>query len=177
MLMQMTVYAGWSAAINSINVAQEVFQEQYQQKQNYEESEFAVTKYISETSQVRYERGLDTLGRVTKGSGEAVVRSFNDILPQLGRYIVEFAYGDIISRPNLDLRTRQLATVAALTAMGTTAVQGPLKVHINGALNVGANPQEIVEAILHMLPFAGFAVVQNAINTAREVFKERNLTV
>ncbi len=177
LLMQMSVYVGWSAAITSTNIAQEVFQEYYQQQQNYVESNFAVTKYTTETSQVRYERGLDTLGRVTKASGEAVVRSFNDILPQLGRYIVEFAYGDIISRPKLDLRTRQLATVAALTAIGTTAVQGPLKVHINGALNVGANTQEIIEAILHMLPFAGFPVVQNAINTAKEVFKERNLTV
>ena len=53
-----------------------------------------------------------------------MVNSFNDIAPDLGRYIVEFSYGDVFARPNLDLKTRELATVAALTARGTAADAG-----------------------------------------------------
>jgi len=91
----------------------------------------------------------------------------------LADWIIEFSYGDILSRTNIDLRLRQFVTVAALTAMGTAAPQ--LKVQINGALNVGCKPEEIVEVILQMAIFAGFPAVINAVNTAREVFKERNI--
>jgi hypothetical protein len=49
--------------------------------------------------------------QISKSSGEAVVKSFEDIAPDLGRYILEFSYGDIFSRPNLDLKTRELVTV------------------------------------------------------------------
>ena len=50
--------------------------------------------------------------------GEAVVSGFADLPPDLGRYIVEFGFGDVYSRPGVDLRTRELAVVAALTVMG-----------------------------------------------------------
>jgi hypothetical protein len=66
----------------------------------------------------------------------------------------------VFARPNLDLKTRELATVAALTAKGTAADALPLKVHVHAALNVGANRQEVVEAIMHMLPYAGIVSVQ-----------------
>jgi 4-carboxymuconolactone decarboxylase len=80
-----------------------------------------------------------------------------------------------MSRPGLDLRSRQFATVAALTAMGTAAPQ--LKVHINGALNVGCQPSGIVEVILQMAVYAGFPATVNALNIAREVFQERGISV
>jgi 4-carboxymuconolactone decarboxylase len=80
---------------------------------------------------------------------------------------VEFAYGDVMARPGLDRRSRQLATIAALTALGNAQPQ--LKVHIQGALNAGCKPQEIVEVILQMAVFAGFPAAINALNVAREV--------
>jgi 4-carboxymuconolactone decarboxylase len=80
-----------------------------------------------------------------------------------------------MARPGLDKRSRQLATVAALTAMGTAMPQ--LKVHIHGALNVGCEPDEIVEAILQMAVYAGFPAAINGLNVAREVFQERGVIV
>jgi 4-carboxymuconolactone decarboxylase len=129
----------------------------------------------AESNEVRYRRGLEALNQISKSSGEAVVKSFEDIAPDLGRYIVEFSYGDVFSRPNLDLKTREIATVAALTGLNTTASELPLKVHINGALNVGANRQEIVEAIMHMIPYVGFVKVQQAMALAETVFQERGV--
>ncbi len=80
-----------------------------------------------------------------------------------------------MSRPGLDMRSRQFATVAALTAMGTAVPQ--LRVHINGALNVGCQAAEIIEVILQMVVFAGFPAAINALNVAREVFRERGVSV
>ncbi|SDN88334.1 4-carboxymuconolactone decarboxylase [Methylobacterium phyllostachyos] len=116
----------------------------------------------------RYQRGLDQLRAISGPQGAAVVESLNDIAPDLGRYIVEFAYGDVFARPGLDVKTRELATVAALTAMGTAAPQ--LKVHMQAALRVGASRQEIVETVMQMIPYAGFPAALNAISTARDAF-------
>ena len=72
--------------------------------------------------------------------------------------MIEFPFGDIYSRPGLDLRSREIAVVAALTAMGNAAPQ--LKVHIQGALNVGVSRTEIVETIMQMAVYAGFPAAQ-----------------
>jgi len=123
----------------------------------------------------RQERGAAALAAITGGTGAAVVESLKDLAPDFAQWIIEFSYGDVMSRPGLDLRSRQFATVAALTAMGTVAPQ--LKVHIAGALNVGCQPAEIVEVILQMAVFAGFPAAINALNLAREVFRERGVAV
>ena len=120
--------------------------------------------------QARYETGLDTLKKITASSGTAVVESLKDIAPDLADWIIKFSYGDVLSRNKLDLKSRQLATVAALTAMGTAAPQ--LRVHIKGALNVGCKQAEIIEVILQMAVFAGFPAAINGINAAREIFQQ-----
>src|SRR6476646_8441488 len=118
----------------------------------------------------RHLRGIAALESITGGTGGAVVEGLKDIAPDLAEWIISFSYGDVLSRPGLDMRSRQLATVAALTAMGTAVPQ--LRVHINGALNVGCQVTEIIEVILQMAVFAGFPAAINALNVAREVFRE-----
>ena len=118
----------------------------------------------------RRERGLRALAEITGASGESVVHSLRDLAPDLADWIVDFSYGDVMARPGLDRRTRQLATIAALAAMSHLP---QLKVHITGALNVGCTRQEIVEVILQMTVFAGFPAAINALNVAREVFTAR----
>jgi 4-carboxymuconolactone decarboxylase len=99
-----------------------------------------------------------------------------DIAPEFGRFIVEFAFGDIYSRPGLDLKSRQIANVAALTALGIAPTQ--LRVHIHGALNVGCSREEIIETIMQMAIYAGFPAALNGLSAAKEVFQERDqLTV
>ncbi|MBB3104390.1 carboxymuconolactone decarboxylase family protein [Azomonas macrocytogenes] len=129
------------------------------------------------SDEARQQRGQDALNRISQASGQSVVSSFDAIAPDLGRYILEFSYGDIFARPGLDLKARELATVAALTATGRTVDEIPISVHINAALNVGASPREVTEAILHMLPYVGFPRVQKAMTAASDVFAERRLTL
>lgn len=100
--------------------------------------------------------------------GEAVVESLKDIAPDFARYLLEFPFGDIYARPGLDLRSREIATVAALTAMGNAAPQ--LKVHIGAALHVGLTQDEIVEVIIQMAVYAGFPAALNGLFAAKEVF-------
>ena len=119
----------------------------------------------------RYERGIRKLGEIDGKQGEQVVAALQDIAPDFARYVVEFPFGDIYSRPGLDLRTRELATVAALTAMGTAPAQ--LRVHIHGALNVGCTRTEIVEVIMQMAVFAGFPAALNGLAAAKAIFSER----
>ncbi|MBS0215558.1 MAG: carboxymuconolactone decarboxylase family protein [Proteobacteria bacterium] len=128
---------------------------------------------MSETK--REKLGEETLSTITGGTGAAVVESLKDIAPDLADWIISFSYGDVMSRPGLDKRSRQFSTIAALTAMGTAAPQ--LKVHIHGALNVGCTPSEIIEVILQMSVYAGFPAAINGLNIAREVFRERGVTV
>ena len=116
----------------------------------------------------RYERGLQKLQQIDGAAGEHVVQGLSDIAPDFARYLVEFPFGDIYSRPGLDLKSREIAVVAALTALGNAAPQ--LKVHIQGALNVGVSREEIVEVIMQMAVYAGFPAALNGLSTAREVF-------
>ena len=129
---------------------------------------------MSTTESERFRRGWARLSEVDAGAGQQVIESLADIAPDLGRYIVEFGFGDIYSRPVLDLRQRQLVTITALTTLGGTEPQ--LEVHLNAGLNVGLSAREIVEAIMHCVPYAGFPRVLNAISLAKRVFQERGVT-
>ncbi|MFB8208114.1 carboxymuconolactone decarboxylase family protein [Streptomyces sp. NPDC056010] len=119
----------------------------------------------------RYERGYAALSEVANGAQDAVLDGLADIAPHMGRYIVEFGFGDIYTRPGLTRRQRQLSTVAALAAMGNAAPQ--LRFHIGGALNVGCTRQEIVEVLIHVCVYAGFPAALNGLTAAREVFESR----
>ena len=120
----------------------------------------------------RFQRGWQRLREVDGEAGERVVASLADIAPDFATYLVEFPFGDIYSRPGLDLKLREIAVVAALTALGNAAPQ--LKVHIHGALNVGCSRQEVVEVIIQMAVYAGFPAALNGLFAAKEVFAERD---
>ena len=120
----------------------------------------------------RYERGWQKLREIDGEAGERVIDSLKDIAPDFARYLIEFPFGDIYSRPGLDLKSREIATVAALTALGNAAPQ--LKVHIQAALNVGCSRQEVVETIMQMAVYAGFPAALNGLFAAKEVFQERD---
>lgn len=119
----------------------------------------------------RFEIGWEKLQEVDGKAGEAVIESLKSIAPDLGKYVIEFPFGDVYSRPGLDLKTRELITVAALTAIGNCQPQ--LKVHINGALNVGCTKEQIIETIIQMAVYAGFPSSLNGMAILKEVLSTR----
>jgi len=171
-MLHLTLYAGWPkvlAAIGSVGAALD----QPVPERAPDGTALAARSMQAGSDDANYRRGVETMAQVSRASGEAVVNGFKDIAPDLGRYILEFAYGEVFSRPGLDLKSRELATVAALAVRGSVADATPLKVHVAGALNTGATRTEIVEAVLHMLPYAGFIRVQQAIALVGEAFAEQ----
>ncbi|OHV08921.1 carboxymuconolactone decarboxylase family protein [Kushneria phosphatilytica] len=124
-------------------------------------------------SESRLSRGRRALARIDGEAGQHVVDALSDIAPDFATYLLEFPFGDIYSRPGLSLRDRELATIAALTAMGNAAPQ--LKVHIAAGLNVGVTREEIIEVIMQMAVYAGFPAALNGLFTAREVLIEQGV--
>jgi 4-carboxymuconolactone decarboxylase len=120
----------------------------------------------------RYLTGWQKLAEIDGEQGEKVVQALKDISPDFAEMLIEFPFGDVYSRPGLDLKSREIATVAALTAMATAAPQ--LKVHIHGALNVGCTRQEIIEIMIQMAVYAGFPAALNGLFAAKEVFDLRD---
>lgn len=117
----------------------------------------------------RYERGLAKLAEVDGQAGQRVVSNLGD----LGRYIVEFAFGDIYSRPGLSLREREIATVAILTALGGREPQ--LRVHMGAALHAGITLRELEEIVLQTVPYAGFPTAINAMNVLAQFKSEEKV--
>jgi len=127
------------------------------------------------TESVRYLRGLEKLREIDGKAGERVIAELADIAPDFAKLLIEFPFGDIYSRPQLDLKSREIGVVAALTALGNATPQ--LKVHIHGALNVGCTRDEVVEIIMQMAVYAGFPAALNGLFAAKEVFAEREIAV
>lgn len=120
----------------------------------------------------RYEKGKEVLEGIQERSLDEIFGAIDDVAPDMARFVVEFPYSEIYTRPEVDLKTRELCTVAALTALGTVP---QLKDHIGAALNVGNSPTEIVEIIMQMSAYVGFPKSINGIVAAKEVFIEKDL--
>lgn len=118
----------------------------------------------------KYQKGLEKLEEISPGAAARTKASLDDIAPDMVRYLMEFVFGEISSRPGLDMRAREITAVAALTALGTAPNQ--LKVHIKGALNCGCTREEIVEVLMQTLVYAGFPAALTGLRLAKEVFQE-----
>jgi 4-carboxymuconolactone decarboxylase len=132
-----------------------------------------MTQHHPNANESRLERGRRALAEIDGEAGRNVVAALAEVAPDFATYLLEFPFGDIYSRPGLDLRSREVATIAALAAMGNAAPQ--LKVHIEAGLNVGLSQEEITEIIMQMAVYAGFPAALNGLFAAKEVFARRGL--
>ncbi len=114
------------------------------------------------------QRGRAKLREIDGEQGEQVMAALADIAPDLATYIIGFAFGEIYTRPALNLAQRELITLALLAAQGGCEKQ--LRVHIQAALNVGLSREQIVETFIQGVPYLGFPKVLNAVFVAKELF-------
>ena len=119
----------------------------------------------------RFTQGMEQLKTIDGKGGENVIKSLEDIAPDLGKFIVEFAFGDIYTRGGLTKGEREMITLSSLLTAGGCEPQ--LEVHINGALNVGISPEKVIETFLQCIPYTGFPKVLNAVFAAKKVFAEK----
>lgn len=127
----------------------------------------------------RYQKGLEKLKELTVATADSATghmdigAGFKDVAPDLERWVVEFAFGDVYDRPGLDNQQKVLTTISALVAQGTPQIA----MHVITGLNVGLTPKEIVGCIMHLIPYVGFPRALNALRVAQEVFVEQGLKV
>jgi len=127
----------------------------------------------------RYQQGIDKIQELTSSDDDNptgfmdIGEAFNDIAPDLSKYVVEFAFGDIYSRPGIDNKQKVLTTITALVAQGKPQIE----MHIKTGLSVGLTPEEIVGCIMHLIPYTGFPSVLNALTAAKKVFEEQGVSV
>ena len=116
----------------------------------------------------KYENGLKVRQAVIgKEASQRVSDSLADIAPILDQKTL-LVFDEAQSRPILDMKQRELITITSLLTQGDTSSQ--LRIHIQGALNVGLSRDEIIETFIHCLSYVGFPRVLNAISVAKEVF-------
>lgn len=125
--------------------------------------------------QTIFKKGIEQLKRIDGIGGENVIKSLEDVAPDVGRFIIEFAFGEIYSREGLSLQEREMITISSLLTLGGCEAQ--LEVHINGALNVGIEPRKIIETFIQCIPYVGFPKTLNAISVAKRIFSERGLKI
>lgn len=119
----------------------------------------------------RFRQGREALeGIMGKQQVARLDTAMAGVAPDMVEYLVSFGFGDIYARPGLKPRDRQLATIAALTALGTAVPQ--LRSHIKAALTAGLTREEIVEVLMQMAVYAGFPAALNGLAAAKEVFAE-----
>ena len=160
-LTHLVVYAGFPAALNGVFAAQAVFVEKG----------IAVQAEPVAAGTSRHDDGMASLRAIDGELGVRVIESLKDVAPDLGRFIIEFGFGEVYARPQLDLLSREMVTVAALAAMGSATPQ--LKVHMHGLLNVGGTREQLVEIVTHIAAYAGFPRAINAALAAKEVLSDR----
>lgn len=157
-----TVFAGFPAGLNALSAARGVFETR------------GVRPEIppAPADAERRSRGLAARESTSRGAGQRVLDSLSDLAPDMGRFILDFSYGDVISRPGLSPRRKEIAMVAACIARGTMRPQ--LKVHVKAGLNVGLTRQEMVEVAMQMAGYAGFPAALNGLSAMHEAFVEKD---
>ena len=122
----------------------------------------------------RREAGRDVL-RTLSGGGDPDARhaGLRANAPELADDVVDFALGEVWGSERLDRRTRSLEVVAMLAALTGRTAQ--LRSHINGALNHGAAPEEVVETLRMVAVYAGFPAALSAWPVMEDVFAERGV--
>jgi len=116
-----------------------------------------------------FAQGLKLIQQLGGADRPAVLDLFESIgEAEFGEQCVGFIYGDVYHRPGLPLPERQLATVAALTALGYAGSQ--LQFHAKAALNVGCTRRQLIEAVIHVSSFAGFPATLNALTALKAAF-------
>jgi len=117
------------------------------------------------------ERGRAVLADINPTVEGVLAERYDSLVPDMAESLVEWAYGRHYTRGVVDLKTRQLCTVAALTALGgQTAPQ--LKINIANTRQAGATQKEIAEVIWQMALYGGLPAAINGLNAAQEVFAE-----
>jgi len=113
-------------------------------------------------------RGIEVAGKLWGARAGGQELPAQRLAPEFFGLVTQFVFGGFWARPNLDLRSRSLCTVAQLAALGRT---DELKAHLHGALNLGIRREELIEVLMQTACYAGVPAAVQALNAAADVLK------
>ena len=112
--------------------------------------------------------GAQLADNLNPGVRDVLDERYGRLLPGMADTVIDMAYERFYARPGLDLKSRYIATIAALSAMGDqTAPQ--LRINIEAGLKIGLSETEIAEVIWQMALYGGLPAAINALNTLRSI--------
>ena len=129
-----------------------------------------ISKPEHDEASVEYQRGMNEIRKQLGPMADSYIEKIKALAPEFAWVNVTFPFGELYARDVLDLKTRELCTVAALTVQGFSLPE--LKLHIHAALRCGASREEVIEVITQMIAYCGFPAATNALMTMKEVFDE-----
>lgn len=128
----------------------------------------SISDNLHDEHSAAYQRGMTEMHKQLGPMADAYIQRIKKLAPEFAWVNVTFPFGELYARNVIDLKTRELCTVAALTVQGFSLPE--LKIHIDAALRTGATRAEVVEIITQMIAYCGFPAATNALMTAKAVF-------
>jgi len=125
---------------------------------------------INDENSEIYQRGMEEIRKQLGPMADNYIKNIKSLAPEFAWVNVTFPFAELYTRKVIDLKTRELCTVAALTVQGFSLPE--LKLHINAALRCGASRDEVVEIITQMIAYCGFPAATQAILTAKALVDE-----
>ena len=116
-------------------------------------------------------RGREVAGKLWGARAGGQELPAQKLAPEFFGLVTQFVFGMFWSRPNLDLRSRSLCTVAQLAALGRT---DELKGHLMGARNLGITREELIEVLMQTACYAGVPAAVQALNAAADILTPRS---
>ncbi|MDN3558130.1 carboxymuconolactone decarboxylase family protein [Halomonas maura] len=127
---------------------------------------------MSDAQSSRRDAALALLARLEPDAPARVARNLDDFHADATEILLGFAFADVVARDGIDLRTREMLTVAMLGAMGTAP--GQLEFHLRAALNSGVTREEVVEIVMQVAVYAGLPAAMNAMSAAKTAFRAQD---
>ena len=159
-LLQCGIYAGFSNSEEALAIARAVYKEEGKVI-----PEDPRREDLLENLTARAEHVMSQLHAERKHEGHAAPD--NPTTKLFYPLVAQYCYGEIWDRPGLDMRTRALCAVASFAALGYTYLLRKLSL---SALNVGATREEVIETVIQVGPYSGFAAALNALTQVQEVY-------
>ncbi|WP_437371263.1 carboxymuconolactone decarboxylase family protein [Maribacter litoralis] len=166
-ILQMSVYSGFPSAVNGMNALKEVLTERKERGINDPKGINQQTKIPKDKT--RLDIGIEQLEKLNAVSIDKLNEAYENVSPDFIKYVLEYGFADILARPGLDYKTREMVTIAALTSLGIT---NQLKLHIKGAMNLGVTKEEVAEIMILMGVFSGFPKAVNGTTVLKQVINE-----
>jgi 4-carboxymuconolactone decarboxylase len=169
-LMQLSVYAGFPRAVDALQALRTLLIEQNEGDAMMDgRSRGGACGFAPPNP--RFERGLEVLRAFDPGEAVKILSALSDTAPDFAAYLVEYVFGDISSRPGLDLKQREFAAVAVLSAMPASTQQ--LEHHVRGAFALGWTQEELVELMMQVSVYGGYPAAIRALDVLDRVIRPK----